>query len=90
MKTDTCSNKGTSETAFEAHPGISPSSGWSISPPEGSLEFGCLWKTDLELLPQTWLPENQQRSLINAPPGRPDWEVEDCETVWGFVSAKSI
>lgn len=78
------------ELLCEAHPEIFPSSGWSTSLPEGSLEFGCLWRKDLELRFQTWLPENHQKSRINAPPGRPSWEAEDSETVWGFLSTKGI
>lgn len=74
----------------EAHPEIFLSSGWSISPPEGLLEFGCLWRKDLELRSQTWLPGSHRKSRINAPPGRPSWEAEDCETVWGSLSTKGI
>lgn len=82
--------KGHQKLPFEAYPEIFLSSGWSTSPLEGSLEFGCLWKKDSELLPQTWLPKNHQTSLINARLGRPNWEVGDYETVWDFLSAKGM
>lgn len=74
----------------KAYPEIFLLFGWLTSPPEGSLVSGCLWKKDLELLLQTWLPKNHQTSPTNARLGHQNWEVEDCETVWGFLSAKDI
>ena len=85
----TCSSKN-QKLPFEAYPEIFLSSGWWTSPLEGLPESGCLWRKDWEFLPQTWLPKNQQTPLIDAPLGRPSWEAEGCERVWGFLSAKGI
>ena len=89
IHTHTYSNKN-QKLPFEAYPEIFLSSGWWTSPPEGSPESGCLWRKDWESLPQTWLPKSQQMPLTDAPLGRPSWEAEGCERVWGFLSAKGI
>lgn len=73
-----------------AYPEIFPLSGWLTAPLGGSLGSGCLWRRDLELLPQTSLPKSHRTPRTDARPGRPGWEAEGCEAVLGFVSAKGI